>query len=611
MEEPMADSTVVLYRAPEAERISRAASARTKQTFRIGSEGELADRTRGRLASSAVDASGSFSVTLDEKADEYFGGAVVVAVRIPDPAGRDDVEPVHATVTVVQPDWVEGEEGMVAEWDECLTESQWCRVLEAVDAWMVCGQVTTCADEEEPTVPVPDLTVTAFDADIVQRDELGSDTTDSGGWYSIYYSRADFEETPAPFMPIELRGGPDLFFRVASSGGSTLIDEEPSDGREPGREDVGHCAHVDLCVDFTPGDGGDTIPTAWTRVGTAFDVDADFDDDGYAGSLKWGLTGTLKMTGSTPRSTAAGDDVEYRFLVSTTTAPNSDPPLSAGAFTAAVGDQNNPNLLAQGVEVGMLVRFTPSGLERYSVRATRDDMDSSGWFNVNDAIQRTFADEGIPPSARGSFSWLDTDTLLGIDTGHLTTESDVPAGAARAGDDIDPADEIDVETVSFRFEARAVTPSGGISYLPAHGQTLNRAVVDNTSVFRALELPQQASGACDPISTDDVDLAYTIHHPHLRDAEIQLKPNNAGWNDLEDTETGSDVDSEVSFYSSTLSGAQLKSMQHTHYNAEFDIADEVPEECSYIVELRTRKRLHTGSSAASWSRLPPISFWAE
>jgi hypothetical protein len=116
-----------------------------------------------------------------------------------------------------------------------------------------------------------------------------------GHSFRIDYLGAAFRQ--GTIIDIELFGGPDIYFEVQDSGGTTLLAEDPSVGRTPGRADSGPCTCVRLCVDL-PGDGGgDTMPSAWTRVGTAFlipDSPAalnDFDADGYTTAAKFVLTG--------------------------------------------------------------------------------------------------------------------------------------------------------------------------------------------------------------------------------------------------------------------------------------------------------------------------------
>src|SRR5947208_1333232 len=82
-------------------------------------------------------------------------------------------------------------------------------ILTRFGVWSICGHLRTCKEGQ----PIPGALVTAFDADWLQDDPLGSATTDFGGKFLISYLRDDFEKTPlSPWgINFELIGGPDLY----------------------------------------------------------------------------------------------------------------------------------------------------------------------------------------------------------------------------------------------------------------------------------------------------------------------------------------------------------------------------------------------------------------
>lgn len=601
-ERPLQNATVVLYR-PQEELPSDATGARPKRTFAVASsvtddavaigDGEVAD-------------DGSFTIPIDD--ETYEGGPFIVAALVEDPAGRDDVSPVELTIAVHEPEWEETEDGLVARWDHCLSAKQWCGALTELKSWMVCGRVLDCAGREDD--PVPEATVRVFDADIVQHDALGSAVTGPDGGYVIYYTESDFEEVPPPFSPIELRPGPDLYFEVETADGDTLLDESPSDGREPGREDVDRCAHVDLCIDIPQESGA----MAWLSVGGAFDVPDsdglnDFDADGYAGAKKWALFGTLDMRGSTPSVTDPSyDDVQYRFRFAESTAKNDEPSMPASAFDDAVGDLDNEDAFA-GTKIGMAVRHDP--FDFFPVVARQADVDEDGWLSVDSALQNS-APSGVTLDA---YDFYDNDTLMRIDSTALTTESDPADASVEAGEPFPASEKVDVEAFAFRFEARVVLSSGAVVPLPASGQTVNRTVIDNSGTFAALDLVELEQEPCKPITTDSVSVAYTTYHPHPGSAEIRLIPNDADETDASAWTTIDDPSgtSALSFDRSDETGSDLLAMDGAHHNGSLDVSDEVDEECTYVLELRTQRRLHNGSTAADsgWQTHRLVAFYAE
>lgn len=201
-----------------------------------------------------------------------------VDVRLEHLPGRDppeDVDPVQFTVGTIMPEWREAETGMKATWDHRLTTKQWCGIQALFGLWTVYGQVTDTLFGW----PVQYATVRAFDADIVEDDLIGSDTTDATGHYRIDYMRSTFEKTPSPWPPIELESGSDFFFSI-EKGGDVLHKENRSEGRTPGREDASHCERIDLeapTFDFL-------TPTLWTGIGDTFTVPSSPTDEVVPGT---------------------------------------------------------------------------------------------------------------------------------------------------------------------------------------------------------------------------------------------------------------------------------------------------------------------------------------
>src|SRR5207247_3103166 len=108
----------------------------------------------------------------------------------------------------------------------------------------------------------------AFDVDWIQDDEFGSDITDSGGHFHIYYTPADFRVTPfSPVINFECISGPDIYFRVETLLGTALLAEPRSKGRTPQRENRGPCTCVHLCIDKGPIPPPDEILSVFNKIG--------------------------------------------------------------------------------------------------------------------------------------------------------------------------------------------------------------------------------------------------------------------------------------------------------------------------------------------------------
>lgn len=594
LEVPITDATVRFYRAGTEEGILGAAAARPKETFGIVPPENVEERADLLLAEGPLDGDGRFEVTVPEEAEYDPEEPLVVDVRVRNPCadGEGDGEPVQATITTVAPRWRESEGELRYSWEACLTRKQYCRILEEHGCWLVCGRITDC----ETGDGLPGLDVEVFDADIVQPDPLGSDRTDADGWYVVYYDRPAFEVTPAQFAPVELIGGADLFFTVRR-GTNVLLDESPGDGRRGGREDADRCEHVDLCVDFPDDDVPSILPAAWTRVGRYLLPDSNglngFDRDGYAGTEKFAFFGTLPLEGSIPVGNvpiqgAGSDPVRYRFRVEDSPRLKNGARGNPGGFNRIVGDGNS---LFARTHVGDLVYRSGATTDLIQVRVEPGDLNPGGWVRVDRAIKNAYGSSGSRPAPLSDYRWVPSGDLARLDTEPLTTEPDVPLGAAGPGDPVPGSDRIADEQVAIRFEAQERT-SGGWQALPGDGRTLNRIVVNNNPEFRKLDVVQLGNEECRPITTADVDLEYTLYHPHLRGAELEMRRADQGsWTTLNDSST------ELSFFNNGTTDARF---DH-NYNDRSDISGEVPKECTYLVRLRSRRRLTTGRSADHWS----------
>jgi hypothetical protein len=551
--------------------------------FRQSQEGrQEIDGTDRRL-----DENGEFEeIELHEEAVEP-GEAIIVDVWVENPcqAEAEKVERTHVTLTTFE--FARREESRRFEW--CFTPDQYCQLMQELGCRYVCGQVTDC----DTGNPIPGLEVEAFDADIVQPDPLGTDTTDSNGWYLIYYSRADFEETPAQFAPIELIGGPDLFFTI-QYGSNTLLDESPSEGRQSDRENADHCEHVDLCVEF-PDPG--PIAAAWLRVGRYQIPDSnslkDFDKEGYTASKKYAFYSTLPLEGSVPVrnvpiSGAGSNPVRYRFKVGTSQIRNGAQG-TASQFNRIVDHGND---LFVGVHVGTLVYQTQNQVDTIAVEVEPGDLKTGGWVRVDEAIRDAYQARQNDPStpsplaSLGSYKWSPTDQLARLNTEHKPDESNT-----EAGDPVPGSPPIDDEHFAIRFEVQERV-NNTWQNLPGHGRTLNRITINNNGEFRKFGVVQLEQDLCQPITTENADLKYTLYHPHLEGAELEIRRNDQNnWTTLKDPAT------ELSFFNVSSTDSKY---DH-NYNDRFDIASHVDEECAYMVRLRSRRRLTTGRSADGWN----------
>ncbi len=259
--ESLSGVKVRLYRATRE--ITQRASAEPKDTFEIISD--EASRQGSLIAEVETDADGKFIFSLgpDQK---YSGEAFEIDVycgtvphRIPTPTPPS---PIQFSITTLQPQWRATEQGFVAAWEYCIPYRYWCHIRGRFGAWTICGHITIC----DTKAPLGGVRVFAFDRDWLQDDPLGSAVTDGTGHFRIDYAAAAFKKTIFPSINIELFGGPDIYFRVETLGGSVLLAEPPDRARASDRNNRGPCFCVDICVPKGPNQNP-TVLSAFTNLG--------------------------------------------------------------------------------------------------------------------------------------------------------------------------------------------------------------------------------------------------------------------------------------------------------------------------------------------------------
>ena len=619
IQDPLTGGTLRLYwpseggqgveRADGGEVTGRRDISQQRGSFQV-LEREAVEAKSDRLLDEAeIEAGGEFSVELGEREsdgaagsdEDYRGGPFQADVRLeqlPDKQSRDNADPIQFTIATIMPDWQEDETGMAATWHHCLTAKQWCGIQAMFGWWTVHGQVTNTFGRQ-----VGNATVTAFDADIVEDDKIGSDTTDATGRYRIDYRKPDFEKTPTPWPPIELEHGPDLYFAV-ERGGDVELDETRSDGRQPDREDASHCERIDLMI---PAFGFET-PTLWTGIGTDFTVPSnpsdlnDLDAEGYMGTKKYALTGNPNMTGniseddfidrSDPSNTAS---IEYRFAVFDTTGRgllnNTTPPSD-------IEDADNGQIvngrLFSSTDIGTIQYFPSGGEVSFDVTLKEKHVGSDGWIDVRAVVDDAFTEPDTGPATdlkgalenHGPVHWDDADPLIGINTNAVTSES-TPSSNPGDIDDTLRNGTTQTEKMAVRFEIRQ---PGSTS--TDRGKTVNSIVVNNTGIFRELEVfnsdgnPVTCQG-----QSGDMTLKFNVYHPHLRDANLKIKANDESADSIAPPDVANPPN-EVIPGDNTDPTTESAS-------GSFDITKKLDHTCAYSVKLWTQRRLHTGDVAVS------------
>lgn len=564
--EPLADVTVRLYRLRDDRNAAALAVADPKETAAVLNAEQIKAKEKFLLAEVQTDGDGNFTAELGEK-QKYDGEAFQIDVycqKVPGQKGEGG-EPRQFSITTLQPRWAQRENGFVAVWDYCIPYRFWCYFRSLFRAWTICGRVTTCGKEG---VPVSNVTVTAFDADWLQDDPLGSGVTNGAGMFRIDYTDADFKKTPfSPLLNVELTSGPDVYFAVESSAGQTLLAEPRSRGRQADRENAGPCLCVKLCVDVKEEPPVDN--PLFTHVGD-FHIYGDIDPAtgltnnavlGHGGP-GFGFFGALKLKGYCPK-TVSGSPARYRFLYQNLT--------DGGPLVPITGALLSP------VHVG-------SRLILWDTFGTGPAWTfQSVYVQGSGATPSSTPSPALPPGtpwgpppphvlSPGPDGWIDVEQngldggfygpLVRFNTTQVLAAADAPDnGAGNAVSD--PKSGIDLRVV---YEVGPV--SGGTAFT----NELGKVRVNNWGEVNLLDL-QEFGGGGTPCSriTDTITIQYTVDHELTAAWDIGI--------------------SGPAMFPPLPSGNVPRGGYGIH---PVDVSDWPS--CAYIISLRTRRRLTDGEN---------------
>jgi hypothetical protein len=521
--EPLAKVKVRLYSSRPEQDVTTLAVANPKDTFTILSEKEVRAKEGSLLIEVETNDLGEFTVELGAK-QGYQGGAFEVDVycgNVPHHVpGPKPPAPIQFSITTLQPIWRRTETGLRAFWEYCISPRYWCWLRSRFDAWVICGRVVVC----DTKTPVGGVKVKAFDVDWLQDDPLGSGITDANGYFRIDYVSADFKKDVLGWN-IELFGGPDIYFRIETLAGAVIMSEPSSRGRTPGRENVGSCLCVDLCVKEMP-----VVTHAWfTRVGDfALYSDIHYLTTGLTshaaplgfpgahGGPDYGFFGHLKLVGDCPTTHPAGggQPMRYRFLYESPTSGGLQPITAAHLVAVVVGSR--PIVWDTGAGPGpqpQPIYVAPSGATPPGPTPPPSPLPPpgpAGWGPIPPVV--------LVPDANGWVTMDPAATNQGF-SGPLVrfaSETVVPGGAApSSGPGVLPTSPKNGTMLRIVFEAEPV--SGPTSAAPTLTNELAHLYVNNWSDVNDLNLAQFTGPGNTPCSalTNNLDIMYTTDHELL------------------------------------------------------------------------------------------------
>ncbi len=605
--EPLSEVVIRLYRNRKDQNITALAVADPGQTLSLINDDQVKTKASSLIAEARTDANGNFSFDLGAK-QNYAGEAFEIDVycgTVPHrKPGRKQVQPRQFSVTTLQPLWKQTGDGAFASaWEYCIPWRFWCYFRGLFDAWVICGQLTTC----DNGAPIPGAVVSAFDVDWIQDDPLGSSSTDSSGHFRIDYNTADFELTPfSPLINVEWVGGPDVYFS-ARLGSTTILKEDRSAGRTPGRENIGPCFCVRLCSDMVIGPP-DQYPH-WNKVWQfsiypdAGQIGSQFSTEGYAGGASSSYVfgdsnyrSGLLLRGNCPLTNVAapGDALQYRFLFgeytwsTTPDDPNTIPSVAPAALSAVKA--------IQPTTIGYVYYTDANGVYGPGdVVITSADLDPNGWVKpiLGSNVKVDMHDGTTSLVTITQSNFLRTDELLVMNSSVITSAHalKLPAGLPKldAGRALTNAEKEPIRRYQLQFEVRDATTLAVI-----YTDKLSSIVLDNSPVIVALDLEELRVNACNPVGgAPMVHVLYTVDHAHLNTFSMAISNNGGTVHGAPPMPSGSFMPGPNFFFRGGNSGPH--NAMNTGGFAQ-NISMDLP--CAYSVSLSwsTRQYLTSGAS---------------
>ena len=457
----LAGATVRVYASLPDSSVTQRAAVDPRHTFRLfhhadaEAQAALTASHGPQIGEAVIDPTGAYSVTL---AADYQGGTLDVDLYCGTVAGHVPPHPNQMSLTTLQPVWrqaaqSEAADEQVAAFDYVVPSRLWCATLASLGLWIICGQVTLCKTDQA----IAGVTVSAFDRDWLQDDPLGSALTDSAGHFQIWYTAAQFSKTPfSPLINIELVPGPDLYFRIEGPSSAVLLAEPPDTGRTPGRQNVGPCFCVDLCVPEAP-PRTEPIP-AFRYIGGynyLTDVDSGSGGSGLTLSDHRAFYSGLRLSGPIG-TTLNGQPLEYRFEVMP----------EGGSWTAVLPAQILPTLIGYseklvGVDLEVSTVVVNGVASATEIAVTPD---AQGW---------------IPMPSEGNLStglFTPNLNMIVLDTTTIATWTPIDVSSISAGTSLPSSDLASDQLFGIRLRVR----EAGLPLTEIDGGTCTTLAVDNT-----------------------------------------------------------------------------------------------------------------------------------
>ena len=202
------------------------------------------------LAETVTDETGNYSVTLS---GDYNGGTLDIDIcgqTAPLKLKSAMFKAAHEmqfSITSIQPFWhhTNSSENFNANGNFKIGSDAWCAILKAFKLCVINGRVI----RKPNNIALSAAKVFAFDCDLLQDDYLGTADTDENGFFQLIYSEDDFQKTIFKNLTSEYKNGPDIYFKIESSSGDTLLKEDRKIGDADSRKNMTTCLTVNFEIE--------------------------------------------------------------------------------------------------------------------------------------------------------------------------------------------------------------------------------------------------------------------------------------------------------------------------------------------------------------------------
>ncbi|WP_276166591.1 hypothetical protein [Zobellia alginiliquefaciens] len=213
------------------------------------SENAIAAKEKRCLGTGFTDEDGNFGINI---CDLYDEGAIEIDLVVSDKltTRKKRSNRIQFTARRLNPIWRNNNEVKEFSWNYSFNFQFWSQVRQQFDIWTILGSVKSAADKN---MVIDGVVVSAIDVDWVKDDFLGSAVSDSNGQFRIDYKSIDFKKTYlSPLLsietPISSIPGPGVYFKITTSEGILLYEENRAMGKTQERRNIPRCFIIDLYI---------------------------------------------------------------------------------------------------------------------------------------------------------------------------------------------------------------------------------------------------------------------------------------------------------------------------------------------------------------------------